>query len=242
MPITPEALYVQLGQLIESMPDLENCEPSDDVHRWLGRASALVAQGPSVVDGAQMNTAAQSLFTRPLRRIHASTIVSILHRHFAHAELAAPASSAGAFIPAGGAFDAFAQVGKVMGAAKVSLLIVDPYADEKVLTQYALQARKGVVVQILADAKHHKATLNPAAAAWVQQYGAAWRLEVRLAPAKALHDRLLIIDQKEVWSLTQSLNAFAARAPASIVRVNDELAAMKVQAYEPIWKAAQVVV
>jgi hypothetical protein len=41
--------------------------------------------------------------------------------------------------------------------------------------------------------------------------------------------------------LTQSLNAFATRAPASIVRVDEETALLKIAAYQAIWATAVVV-
>jgi hypothetical protein len=41
-----------------------------------------------------------------------------------------------------------------------------------------------------------------------------------------------------VYFLTQSLNAFAERAPASIVRADAEIAALKIPAYEAIWSSA----
>jgi hypothetical protein len=42
----PEALYIQLGCLIEEMPTLTGSDPiGADLHRWLGRATALVEEG-----------------------------------------------------------------------------------------------------------------------------------------------------------------------------------------------------
>jgi hypothetical protein len=46
------------------------------------------------------------------------------------------------------------------------------------------------------------------------------------------------VDEVETWVLTQSLNAFAVRSPASLVRVDDQTASLKIPAYEAIWVAA----
>lgn len=54
---------------------------------------------------------------------------------------------------------------------------------------------------------------------------------MRLAPPRGLHDGLIAVDHTSVWVLTQSLNAFAARAPASIVRVEGEATTLKLAAY-----------
>jgi hypothetical protein len=53
-----------------------------------------------------------------------------------------------------------------------------------------------------------------------------------------LHDRLIIVDGAQVWVLTQSLNAFVVRSPATIVRVDGETAALKIKAKD-IWDKAK---
>jgi len=46
-------------------------------------------------------------------------------------------------------------------------------------------------------------------------------------------------DGAQAWLLTQSLNAFAARSPAVITRLNDpEITNRKIAVYEAIWAAA----
>jgi hypothetical protein len=236
--IAPEALYLQLGQLVAEMPDLTNAPITQDLNQWLGRASALVKEVGNLADVVAINVAANNL-NSVLRDSHAQSIAAIVHRALAVAEMNAPAGAKGAFIAAGSSFDAFSAVGKVLARAQGDILIVDPYADGKALTDFAVQASEGVAIRILAGQSEHKATLSPAAQNWAKQFADTRPLEVRLAPAKTLHDRLIILDGKEAWSLTQSLNAFAARSPATIVRLDDEIAAMKVAAYEPLWQAAQ---
>jgi hypothetical protein len=97
---------------------------------------------------------------------------------------------------------------------------------------------EGVRVMVLADKAQPKPALLPAAKAWAQQYGQARPLEVRLAPEKSIHDRLIIVDDRDAWTVGQSFNAFAKRAPTSMVRVDPETAKMKAAAYRSIWIAA----
>lgn len=238
MKLNPESLYLQLGQLVAEMPDLASASITPELHQWLGRASALVEAGGTLADTTTFNIAVNSLSDRLTRQRNAHTIVAIVHRVLAKAEMNAPAGAKGAFIAVGSTFDAFAAVGKVLARAQNDVFIVDPYADEKALTNYAVQAKEGVAIRLLADQKDHKASLKPAAENWIKQFGGARPLEVRLAAPKTLHDRLILLDGKEGWSLTQSLNAFAARSPATIVRVDDEIAAMKIAAYQPMWQSA----
>ena len=131
-----------------------------------------------------------------------------------------------------------AAVGKVLQEAKQTLLIVDPYMDEKVLTDFAGLAPAGVTLHLLADTQGHKPTLKPAVTRWAAQHGTARPVEARLAAPRTLHDRLIVVDGAGAWTLTQSFNALAARSPASIVRVDAETAALKVAAYDSMWQAA----
>jgi hypothetical protein len=158
-----------------------------------------------------------------------------------HVARLTPIATDGAFIGAGDVLDAYAAIGNVLAKAKADVLIVDPYMDEKALTDFAHLVPDGVSIRLLADAQHRKPTLEPAAKRWGTQYGSARPLEVRLAPARSLHDRLVVVDEQDAWILTQSLNAFAARAPASIVRVDPETAALKIAAYKGLWQVAKLI-
>lgn len=240
MSLTPEALYVQLGRLIESMPDLSAYPISSETHRWLGRAVALVSQLDDVLDLAQLKISIDRLHAD--RSVNHQHIISaVLYRALAMAELQAPIGAQGAFIPVGNSFDAFGAIGKVLSVAKQEILIVDPYMDEKALMDFALLAPENVTIRLLADEKDYKASLKPAMSRWISQYGSKRPLNVRLASARQLHDRLIAVDQTDVWTLTQSLNAFAARSPASIVKVDPETARLKIAAYETMWASAKAI-
>ena len=234
----PEALYIQLGRLVETIPDLDEHPYPTTTHHWLGRAGALITEMGDISELVLFKSAMSGLTYASLRYQAGQDIVLILYRALAIAEMRAPVSAQGAFIAAGNSFDAFAVVGKVLGTATADILIVDPYLDEKALTDFAPLAREGVSIRLLADANAHKPTLIPASKRWATQYGTARPLDVRLAPARTLHDRVIITDASGVWVLTQSLNAFAARSPASIVRVGQETATLKVSAYDAVWREA----
>jgi len=135
MPISPEVLYLQLGTLVEEMPDLATGPITNDVNRWLGRAVALVGTTGDTANTITLQIASQNLNTT-IREQNAQTIAAIVHAALAKAELAAPAQVQGTFIAAGHTFDALAAVSKVVRTAATSVLLVDPYSDEKVVTDY----------------------------------------------------------------------------------------------------------
>lgn len=235
MALTPEVLYAQLGSLVAEMPDLSSGPITPEMRKWMGRAIVLVeATGQEVIS---LRVTCEHL-DGALRSINAQAIAIAVYEALAKAELNAPASMQGTFIAAGHTLTAFAAVGKVLATAKNDVLMVDPYSDEKVLTDYAILAPDNVPVRVLADKADHKSSLKPAAERWAKQFGASRPLSVRLAPAKTLHDRLILIDGKTAWTLGQSFNSLAERAHTSLVRMDPESGALKIAAYAGIWNQA----
>jgi hypothetical protein len=235
-----EELYRRVGRLLENVPDLGRLgDHPQDLMQWFARANALVEAGGDSHAAVIMRSETNDLLSK--RAYEASQkALMILYQVFAEAELRAPASAQGAFIPAGNGFDAFAAITKTLSSAKSDILVVDPYMDETILTEFAGAVSSGVALRLLSDKASAKQTFAPAARHWTQQnFGSP--LQARLARARALHDRAIFIDHKTAWTLTQSIKDFAKRSPAEIVRA-DDIAPLKIAAYEDIWLASEVIV
>lgn len=231
--MSPEELYVSLGRVIEDQPDYENI---NELLRWAGRARALVDQISSL-DAAEIS-AVTSVRLHDDPWLVRNMINAALYRALAVAEISAPVSSQGSFIPAGNALDAMASVGKVVQLASSRILVVDPYMDDKMLTDFVPLAKEGVQIDLLTDQATVKPTFSPALGRFKQQFGPARPIEARTANSRSLHDRLMIIDGIQVFTVTQSFNALASRSPASIVKVDPETASLKVAAYDALWSSA----
>lgn len=244
MPFSPEALYAQFGQLITDMPDLRNHEWNTPAgQRWLGRAIALVEENGNTVDAIAFKVTAQGLTASTYSLGHDAAvqkITSILYHALAVAELRAPAIAQNGFIPVGEPFTALAAVAGVISGAVDSILFIDPYADSNLLTDFAVQAPEQIAIKILTDSQDLKPGLPPAVRTWERQYGTRRPINARLSSPRSLHDRLIIVDSRTVWSLGQSFNALAIRSPTALVRLNEETALLKVQAYELIWSTASL--
>lgn len=242
MPFDPDRLYHELGYLIAAMPDMTTNEwQTPEGQRWLGRAAALLEQTGSLTDTVEFNIAVQGLSSNAFVPGHSGAVQRMtiaLYRALARAELQASPSSSGAFIPVGETFSAFSALSRILGEARTRVMFVDPYADSNLLTDFAVLAPDGVSVRILADAASRKVAFSPAVRHWIQQYGAARPLEARLAPQRSLHDRLIIIDERVAWSLGQSFNALAARAPTSLIKADAETARLKIEAHDQAWQTA----
>jgi hypothetical protein len=242
MAISPEDLYLRLGQLVESMPEFEGRGPlPSEVYEWLGRAQPLIGLTEiASADAIIFTSAANNLGDVSLRPSYAGIIKATIYRALARAELNAPASTRGAFLPIDRPLDAFAAVGKVLSSAKTYVRIVDRYLDENAFTEFAVLAAEEVEVQLLAG-RGEKPGVKPAAARFIQQFGVKRPLAVRLSPPLLLHDRLIDVDGAEAWILTQSLNALATRSPATLSKAPPEISAPKIAAYTELWNNAEPV-
>jgi len=184
--LDPEVLYRRIGRLIEIAPEPPTTAVlSGELMKWIGQALAAIKEVGDVTIAGEAGAAANLLQT-PNRAHHFRAIVFALYRALAVVELKAPPSAQGAFIPVGNAFDAYAAIAKILGSAQKDVLIVDPYMDDSVLTDFAASLTEGVPLRLLTDQATAKPNLAPAATRWKAQYPNR-PLEVRLAPARTLH-------------------------------------------------------
>ncbi|QDK32581.1 hypothetical protein [Sphingomonas sp. IC081] len=233
-----EALYHQLGQIISDEPNIPTGggRGSIEILQWLGRAEALIEQVSGIVDHSKFGTLRTTMLTATLTDAETQMrhIRGLLYTALAKAELSAPATAKGAFIPAGNSFDALTAIAGVLRECEGSVLIVDPYMDAIALTDFLPMVKEGVSLRLLASGKQKNAGLPEAVERWKMQYAQARPIELRLAAPKLLHDRL-IMDDVSVWSLSQSFNAIALRSPAMVQRVGADIASAKREAFIDMW-------
>ena len=226
------------------MPDLRTVEANystpKETHLWLARLHTLLNEIGSPVDAISLTLDVNRLGT-PLNGNAIQSITAIAYRALATAEAMAPSAVQGSFIPVGNSLDVFAAVGKVLVQAEADVLIVDPYMDATAVTDFAPLVKEGISIRLLSDSGSVKASLRPAVERWISQYEHGRPLEAKLTPARALHDRLILIDQSRAWVLTQSLKDFAVRSPGSIGAADAETSGLKVQAYEELWRASSAI-
>lgn len=230
--LTAAALHARLKELASTQPDLSI--PSEARARWLGRLHQAVAQSGVGVDGPMLIVASDGL-DGALAQRNQETIRNILYRALAKVEGVLPVDAQGGFIAAGNVFDALTVMTAALSTANGRALFVDPYMGPEVLQAYALMIPEGIQVDLLGGEGRIKPGLEPAAKAWSAQYGSARPLRVRVVDSKLLHDRMLIVDDSEVWDISQSLNALAQRSPATIAKSDAEQAVLKVAAYVPLF-------
>lgn len=237
------AYYAQLTALAAEMPFLrsvdERLQTTTEVHKWIGRLFALVERVGDPMDMAALRIQTSSLSNAGLSHGAEAAIQAVLYRALGRAEAAAPASRRGHFVPVGEHFESFGAFASILSEATGSVMLIDPYLDHTSLTDFAVMAKEGVTIQLLADSSAAKPSLEPAIKKWREQYGDNRRVEARLSHPKELHDRLMILDSSKVWIVTQSFKDFSAKSPGSIQRFESDSAKLKLEAYAAIWAGAR---
>ena len=94
-------------------------------------------------------TVASDHLEGPLRQSNAQQISAIVYRALAFAEAKAPSSARGGFVGVHQDLDALQVVGTLLEEARQDVLIIDPYMDSKVFTDFGPTAPAGVSVRLL---------------------------------------------------------------------------------------------
>ncbi len=233
-----ERLYFDLGRLIADMPELASAPMTRELQSWLASANALVKSSGGLAEALQMKVACENL-DGPLRDRHAETIANILHRAFAKAEASAPREVRGSVVVLEGGLQAYKAVHKLLVTTSGYALLVDPDAAGKILADYAILAPERVTVRLLADEAQYKPSLVTGVRRWQQRFGGRRDLMVRLAPAKSLHERLLLLDDARAWIVGAPFSDLAKRAHTALVRMRPEEEARKIAVYSEIWEEAE---
>ncbi len=234
-PPTPEQLLALLENVIRDAPNFEfEGSLTDQDLRWLGKADALLDASGSMAALVKFRSARQNINTYAHSR---SNLLQPLHDAYSKIELTSPLNSQGSFIAGGDTWNGYAALVRIFQRDCESILIVDPYLNATIYTELAPHtvARGGMRCLTVNRPENHGG-LVASAEKWAGDPISNGRaVEVRYAPSAALHDRLLIVDSREVWLVSQSLKDIAKRSPASVSRAESELSAMKVQHYEELW-------
>lgn len=116
-------------------------------------------------------------------------------------------------------FDAYELVERLIRSAKKSILLIDNYVDESVLTMMS-EKTNGVKVEIYT--KELSNALQLAESKFNDQYGG-----LRIHQTNAFHDRFLILDDKTIYLIGASLKDAGKRLFAFTRMDTEQICAIK---------------
>jgi hypothetical protein len=113
----------------------------------------------------------------------------------------------------GSLFDAYAFLSSLISKAKVSIILVDAYADETALS-YFRSHRNGVTIDLYLSSKERLG--DEAYRRFAAEYGT-----ITFHQTAAFHDRYLFLDRSEAYAIGTSLNN-AGRKTFGVYRIEDD--------------------
>lgn len=183
------------------------------------------------MEAISVQTCANFLTNRLLREGNLNQILGAIYRAIADLELSLPAEAQEDF-GAGEVYDFFNALNKVVRSAEVSIFVIDPYLDESVFDHYLVSRNDEVKVRLLSGKGAER--LVPAKEKYNAQHGEV--LELR--KSKAIHDRVIFVDNYVCWMLGQSVKDAAKAKPTYLVQSSPDTVAQKLGFYESIWGEA----
>lgn len=239
MPISNVEIYSRIQQLLQSVP--ENVADQNSVLEWATKSDVLIEFFNHDGENVEMSDAISYIkdgFLRETQKdIHEGVlgIKTCLTRCLYRLELTGDIETSSSFIPATNELDALTAVGRVFSRAKNELMLIDPYADEVLFSDFLRFADESVTIKILGSGRGIQSKLGVPLKRWRIQYPNR-STKVRKCQKNILHDRLIIVDEIETWLLSQSFNGIAKRAHAYLVQADAELSKLKVNSYKEIWE------
>jgi hypothetical protein len=194
---------------------------------WLGQAHALISRWNGV-EASSFQSASDFLPMDLVRANNVAKIFGIIQRAIADLELQVPDNTRTVF-KSGEVYDFFRALNEVISSAEKSIFIIDPYLDDSVFNHYLTSRKPEVRVRLLLSKNAEQ--LQAAAEKYNQQFGDV----VEIRKTKAVHDRVIFLDEYVCWVLGQSLKDAATAKPTYLAPLAPDVVQAKLQDYEDIW-------
>ena len=229
-----ESLLAEIEDLLRTAPPRATIRhETDENFSWLGRVSAVIE------NWNQMKSPALNLALTNMNNInarHASggyrQLMTLLQqaRNDLRMKSIGPVNVA---IGAGGVFDYFDEIRKVIESAKTDVYFIDPYLDAEFVSRYLAHVPDGTAIRLLAREKLK--TLVPAVDTFVQQHNT----NISVKSSTDFHDRYVIIDNSECYQSGASFKDGAKKSPTTLTQITDAFQAIR-DTYEDLWANGNV--
>jgi hypothetical protein len=226
------ALLAELRAVANNVPNFDAFTATSRVHHeWLGKVSALMGLWNDREAGS-VRTSITMIGYEVAREMGIAGVMTNLHRAIADLELRLPRTAADHVFGPGAVYDFFKTLRDLLASATQSILIVDPYLDDKIFDAYLSAVAQGVTVRLLT--RHVEASFEPAVVKFVAQK----KMNVEPRRSDRIHDRVIFLDGRSCWVLGQSIKDAAKSRVTYLAPLEDETVQLKREFYEQIWAIA----
>ncbi len=136
-----------------------------------------------------------------------------------------------AFEP-GDTYKFFSALKKIVEDAEEAVWIIDPYFDGEAFDNYLSGASASLNIRILADRYSKDVSV------YVRKHAEQFSSVIELASSKELHDRVIIIDERDVWIMGASIKD-AGKKATYLIPLHGDISSDKIDTYQQIWSRAK---
>lgn len=129
-------------------------------------------------------------------------------------------------------YDVYHDIKEILKQAKNEIFLIDPYADEEIFDLYFDKVEPKVRIRFLTTDKKLDKNLKTV----ISKFKAGAKRVFEARSSSRIHDRMLFIDEKDCWILSQSVKDAAKTKPTVLVPVDSVIDTKAL--YENIWKTA----
>ena len=222
-------LLAEVEDLIRTAPQPGSQVDAGEAQAWIGRLSAVLKMWNRIETvGLSLSVSKyQSVEAQQSYKGHAELMVKLQEARFdLRMKSVGPISVA---INAGGIFDYFDEMRKLIESAATDIYFVDPYLDAEFISRYLVHVRDGVTIRLLASKKIN--TLLPAAQAYIQQYNRT----ISIRTNQGFHDRYVLVDGTSCFQSGASFKDGAKKSPTTLTQITDAFTAIR-DTYEGLWQ------
>jgi len=140
-------------------------------------------------------------------------------------------SEIGSAYEPGDVYRFYADLRAIISAVQSEIVVVDPYFNGEAFDAYLSSTPNEISIKILAD--RYTEDISKYVSRHIEQF----QSKIELRQTKELHDRLLIIDNRDCWVVGQSIKD-AAKKATYLIPLSPAISESKLNIYSKIWERA----
>lgn len=236
-PIEKHIILLKLTEALENAPDFGDKPLFDPVtlqRKWLSRVGALLSRlgiDKKIQFKSSFTTLAQ--YWEPAIIEIKGQVLDAIEEIKLELELDDRSDIGSAYAP-GDVYRFFADLKEVINSANSEVMIVDPYFNGDAFDAYLSTASSDLVIKILAD-RYSKDISN-----YIEKHKTQFGTNIELRRSKALHDRIIFIDDETSWIMGGSIKD-AGKKATYLIPLATQLSVIKKEIYTEIWNLATAI-
>ena len=233
-PVEKHILLVKLSESLQQAPDFGDkpiFEVNTPQRRWLASVSALLSRlgiGHQTKFRASFSTLAS--YWKPAVNQIQGQVLDAIEELKLELELDGRSEFGSAYAP-GDVYRFFADLKNIVNSANSVLMVIDPFFDGTAFDAYLSPVPSGISVRVLVDRYANDV------AKYVDKHRLQYKSSIELRSSKALHDRIVLVDDDAAWIMGGSIKD-AGKKATYLIPLGSQIAAAKKAIYADIWTHA----